>query len=121
MLKTSISTTQLYERDRKVIWHPYTQHGLNAPILPVVSGKGAYLTLADGRVILDAVSSWYVNIHGHAHPDIIRAIAGQAEKLEHVIFAGFTHEPAIRFAELLTEHPAIQAAGLSRVFYSDNG
>jgi adenosylmethionine-8-amino-7-oxononanoate aminotransferase len=111
----------LAERDRKVIWHPYSQHGLNREILPVVSASGAYIKLADGRDILDGISSWWVNIHGHAHPQIVRAIAEQAAKMEHVIFAGFTHEPAIELAELLTSFAPIQSAGLSRVFYSDNG
>ncbi len=109
------------ERDRKVIWHPYSQHGLNEPILPVVSARGAYLTLADGREVLDGTSSWWVNLHGHAHPEIAQAIFDQARKLEHVIFAGVTHEPAIRLAEGLVQHPFIREAGLSRVFYSDNG
>jgi adenosylmethionine-8-amino-7-oxononanoate aminotransferase len=108
-------------RDKEVIWHPYSQHGLNSHILPVISAKGAYLKLEDGTEVLDAISSWWVNIHGHAHPSIARAIYQQAEQLEHVIFAGFTHSPAVELAEKLTCYPAIQRAGLSRVFYSDNG
>lgn len=115
------SELKMMERDKKVIWHPYSQHGLNPLILPVVSARGGYLRLADGREILDGISSWWVNIHGHAHPALVQAIEKQASKMEHVIFAGFTHEPAIELAELLTQYPAIQRAGLSRVFYSDNG
>lgn len=111
----------LLNSDRNLIWHPYSQHGLNRPILPVVSAKGAYLKLADGRDILDAISSWWVNIHGHSHPQICKAIEKQASHLEHVIFAGFTHEPAVQLAELLTGYPSIQKLGLSKVFYSDNG
>ncbi len=114
-------SSQLAERDLAVIWHPYSQHGLNQKILPVVSAKGAYLTLADGSKILDGISSWWVNIHGHSHPDIVEAISTQAAEMEHVIFSGFTHEPAVQLAEALVAHPAIRACGLTRVFYSDNG
>jgi adenosylmethionine-8-amino-7-oxononanoate aminotransferase len=109
------------ERDRSVIWHPYSQHGLGDPILGVASGKGAYLRLMDGREVIDGISSWWVNLHGHAHPEIARAIFEQSKKLEHVIFAGFTHEPAVALAEALVEHPFLKGAGLSKVFYSDNG
>lgn len=111
----------LQSRDEKVLWHPYTQHGLRSPILPVTSARGVYLYVEDGREILDGISSWWVNLHGHAHPRIARAVAEQCERMEHVVFAGFTHEPAVRLAEVLTE--AIQNAGarLARAFYSDNG
>src|SRR5687767_8872405 len=97
----------LAERDRKVIWHPYSQHGLNQTILPVVSARGAYLKLEDGREILDGISSWWVNVHGHAHPQIVQAIERQASQMEHVIFAGFTHEPAVQLAEVLLNYPSI--------------
>ncbi len=111
----------LSERDGDVLWHPYSQHGLNRPILPVVSGSGAYLKLSDGREILDAISSWWVNIHGHSHPRLVQAIQKQASQLEHVIFSGFTHEPAVELAELLTQQASIRKSGLRKVFYSDNG
>ena len=104
--------------DRAHVWHPYTQHGLAADAVPVVRGDGAYLDLADGRRILDAVSSWWTNIHGHAHPVIARAVADQARTLEQVIFAGFTHEPAARLASELV---GVLPGGLERVFYSDDG
>ncbi len=108
----------LYSLDRKNIWHPFTPlQGAGDPIL-ISSAEGAYLHTADGRSILDAVSSWWVNLHGHSHPDIANAIAEQAKKLEHVIFAGFTHEPAIRLSEnLLTILPSDQ----KKIFFSDNG
>ncbi len=106
----------LEERDASVIWHPYSQHGLKYPILPVVSAQGAYLYLEDGRKILDGISSWWVNLHGHAHPRIARAIAAQCEKMEHVIFAGFTHEPAVKLAETI-----MGGTHFARAFYSDNG
>lgn len=100
------------------IWHPFTQAQTAPPPLEVVSGSGSYLTLADGRKILDCISSWWVNLHGHSHPDIARAIYEQAQKLEHVIFAGFTHQPAMALSQaLLSELPP----HFFRVFFSDNG
>lgn len=106
------------EWDRQHIWHPYTQMQLSPDATPVRSASGAYVELADGRLIFDAISSWWVTLHGHAHPSIARAIAEQAAKLEQVIFAGFTHEPAARLAKELAE---IAPAGLDRVFFSDDG
>jgi adenosylmethionine---8-amino-7-oxononanoate aminotransferase len=106
------------EADRRYVWHPYTQMRTAPPPLPVVRGEGAYLVTADGRRILDAISSWWVNVHGHAHPRLNRALAEQAARLEHVIFAGCAHEPAARLAqELVRRVPP----GLERVFYSDDG
>lgn len=100
------------------IWHPFTQMANAEPPLQVSSGQGAYLYLADGKRLIDCISSWWVNIHGHAHPQIAEAIYEQARKLEQVIFAGFTHEPAEQLASLLvTRLPQ----GLSHVFFSDNG
>jgi adenosylmethionine-8-amino-7-oxononanoate aminotransferase len=108
-------------RDRSAIWHPYSQHGLHSFALPVKSAKGAYLELEDGTQVLDGISSWWVNLHGHAHPRIADAIHRQAGKLEHVIFSGFTHEPAVQLAEVLLEATARKGAQYSKVFYSDNG
>ncbi len=104
--------------DRRFVWHPYTQMKTAPPPLPVVRAEGAYLELADGRRLLDGISSWWVNIHGHAHPRLNRALAEQAEKMAQVIFAGFAHEPAsLLAAELVKRTPA----SLQRVFYSDDG
>jgi adenosylmethionine-8-amino-7-oxononanoate aminotransferase len=108
----------LVDRDRAVVWHPYTQMKTAAPPLPIVRGQGVYLYTEDGRRLLDGISSWWVNIHGHSHPRLNRAIAAQAKTLEHVIFAGATHEPAVELAERLV---GVLPAGLTRVFYSDNG
>ncbi|MDX1627810.1 MAG: adenosylmethionine--8-amino-7-oxononanoate transaminase [Fulvivirga sp.] len=106
------------ERDKKNIWHPFTPlQGVDDPIF-IESAKGVYLHTPDGRKIIDAVSSWWVNLHGHSHPRIAKAISDQARKLEHVIFAGFTHEPAIRLAENLL---SILPDNQKRIFYSDNG
>jgi len=104
--------------DRQHVWHPYTQHGAADPPIPIVRAEGAYLVDAKGREIFDAVSSWWVTLHGHAQPAIANAIAVQARTLEQVIFAGFTHEPAARFAAELVERAPV---GLERVFFSDDG
>jgi adenosylmethionine---8-amino-7-oxononanoate aminotransferase len=108
----------LSELDRKNIWHPFTSlEGGEDPIL-IEKAEGIYLYSPDGRKIIDAVSSWWVNLHGHSHPAIAKAVATQAQTLEHVIFAGFTHEPAIRLSKnLLTILPQNQV----KIFYSDNG
>jgi len=100
------------------IWHPFTQHGLNEPIPLVERAEGAALYLRDGRRVIDAVSSWWVTTHGHNHPRIIAAIRDQAERLDQVIFAGWTHAPAEAVAEGLR---ALMPADLTRVFFSDSG
>ncbi|MFI5228953.1 MAG: adenosylmethionine--8-amino-7-oxononanoate transaminase [Gemmatimonadales bacterium] len=104
--------------DRRYLWHPYTQHGLNEDPIAIVRAEGAYLYDDRGRALFDAISSWWVTLHGHAQPEIAAAIAEQARTLEQVIFAGFTHEPAARLAaELVARAPH----GLERVFFSDDG
>ena len=105
-------------RDLACVWHPYTQMQTAPPPIPIASAKGVYLHTEDGRRILDGVSSWWVNIHGHSHPKLNEALAAQAREVEHVIFAGFTHRPAVELAERLTE---VLPASLTRIFYSDNG
>jgi len=109
---------ELVERDARVLWHPYTQHGVERDPLPVVRAAGAWLELADGRRVLDAISSWWACLHGHAHPRISSAIAEQARTLDHVLFAGATHAPAVELAERLL---ALAPRGLARVFFSDDG
>ncbi len=108
----------LVDRDLARLWHPYTQMQTAPPPIPVVRGEGVYLYTEDGRRILDGISSWWVNIHGHSHPKLNEALARQARELEHVIFAGFTHRPAVELAERLVE---VLPEGLHRVFYSDDG
>jgi adenosylmethionine-8-amino-7-oxononanoate aminotransferase len=108
----------LSKRDTSVIWHPYTQMKTASPPIPIVKGEGVYLFDEAGNKYMDAVSSWWVNIHGHAHPYIAKKVSEQLSTLEHVIFAGFTHQPAIELAEkLLSILPGKQ----SKMFYSDNG
>ncbi|MBV8389360.1 MAG: adenosylmethionine--8-amino-7-oxononanoate transaminase [Mucilaginibacter sp.] len=108
----------LVERDLKVIWHPYTQMKTALPPVPIVRGEGACLYDENGKCYIDAVSSWWVNIHGHAHPYIAQKVAEQLNKLEHVIFAGFTHPAAVELAERLLE---ILPSNQQKAFYSDNG
>jgi len=108
----------LVERDLKVIWHPYTQMQTAQPPVPIIRGEGACLFDENGKKYIDAVSSWWVNIHGHAHPYIAQKVAEQLQKLEHVIFAGFTHEGAVELAERLL---ALLPSNQQKVFYSDNG
>ncbi len=104
--------------DKKNIWHPFTPlEGVSEPLF-VESAQGIYLHLKDGRKIIDAVSSWWVNIHGHSNSIIAKAIGEQARKLEHVIFAGFTHEPAIRLSKNLL---SILPNNQSKIFFSDDG
>jgi len=102
----------------KNLWHPFTILKDAPDPIKVKSGKGSWLTLEDGREVIDAISSWWVNIHGHTHPEVADAIYEQAQTLEHVIFAGFTHDPAEQLAEMLVEK---LPKNLNRVFYSDNG
>lgn len=107
-------------RDLAVLWHPCTQmkDHESLPMIPIRRGQGAWLEDFDGNRYLDAISSWWVNLFGHANPNINAAIKQQLDSLEHVILAGFTHEPAITLAERLLE---LAPNGLSRCFYADNG
>ncbi len=100
------------------LWHPFTIIKGSPEPLKVVKGDGAYLELEDGRKVLDCISSWWVNLHGHSHSGIAEAIYKQAQQLEHVIFAGFTHDPAEQLAELITNK---LPKNLNKLFYSDNG
>lgn len=108
----------LVARDAACVWHPYTQMKTAPPPLAIVRGEGAYLITETGERLLDGISSWWVNIHGHAHPALNEALARQAGQLEHVVFAGCTHRPAVELAERLV---ARLPHGLTRVFFSDNG
>lgn len=108
----------LIQRDRNVIWHPFTQQKDMLPPVAVKHAKGSLLFDEDGNTYIDAISSWWVNIHGHAHKYIAEKIYQQALQLEHIIFAGFTHEPAVKLAEKLLQ---ILPGNFSKIFYSDDG
>ena len=113
-----MDTAELLELDRTLLWHPFTQVLTAPPPVPIRSARGATLTDFEGRELLDLISSWWVTLHGHANPAIARAIGEQAGRLEQVIFAGFTHEPAVELCRRLT---AILPPALRRCFFSDNG
>jgi adenosylmethionine-8-amino-7-oxononanoate aminotransferase len=106
------------ELPRSPVWHPYTQHALQPEMTRITRSEGAYLYTENGRRLIDAISSWWIVTHGHRHPDIVRAIRDQAERLDQIIFAGYTHEPAERLARRLV---ALTPAGLEHVFFSDSG
>jgi adenosylmethionine-8-amino-7-oxononanoate aminotransferase len=112
-MQESLST-----RDKKVIWHPYTHQKYNPDPIPIVKGEGVWLIDEQGNRYIDAVSSWWVTIHGHGHPYIAESIYLQALELEQVIFTGFTHRPAVELAEKLLN---ILPGNFSKIFYSDNG
>ena len=100
------------------IWHPFTQHGLGEPIPEIARAEGACLYQADGTRIIDAISSWWVQTHGHCHPKIVSAIQEQSAKLDQMIFAGWTHEPARELAEGLAD---FLPESLNHIFFSDSG
>jgi adenosylmethionine-8-amino-7-oxononanoate aminotransferase len=112
--------TDLARRDLACVWHPCTQMKDHEwlPMVPIVRGEGVWLYDAEGRRYLDAISSWWVNLFGHSNPRIGAAVTAQLQRLEHVMLAGFTHEPAIALAERLT---SLAPPGLTRCFYADNG
>lgn len=111
---------EISERDLRHVWHPCTQMKDHEflPMIPVRKGEGVYLEDFDGKRYIDAISSWWVNLFGHANPRISGAVAEQAGQLEHVILAGFTHEPIVQLSERLV---ALSPEGLTRCFYADNG
>src|SRR5690606_12436967 len=117
---TTMNNDDIIRRDLAVLWHPCTQmkDHETLPLIPIARGEGAWLTDFEGRRYLDAISSWWVNLFGHANPHINRRLREQLDSLEHVILAGFTHEPVVRLSEKLVE---ITPPGLERCFYADNG
>jgi len=115
-----MENSTLINRDLSVLWHPCSQmkDHETLPLIPIRRGKGVWLEDFEGRQYLDAISSWWVNLFGHANPRINAAIKEQLDTLEHVILAGFSHEPAITLAERLIE---LSPPGLKRCFFADNG
>jgi adenosylmethionine-8-amino-7-oxononanoate aminotransferase len=110
--------SDIQQRDKQFVWHPFTHLKYAEAPIQIVKGEGAYFYDADGRKLLDGISSWWVNLHGHCHPYISQKVSEQLHTLEHAIFSSFTHEPAVKLAERLIGHlPENQA----KIFYSDNG
>jgi adenosylmethionine-8-amino-7-oxononanoate aminotransferase len=108
----------LSERDEKVIWHPLTQHKTAAPLKAIKKAKGVWLEDEDGNRFIDGISSWYTSMYGHCHPKIKKAVSKQMDKLDQVVFSGFTHEPAVKLAEKLIE---ILPSNQAKLFFNDNG
>lgn len=113
--------SDLVERDRRVVWHPYASPDADqttSPLFPVESAEGVRFRLEDGRDLIDGMSSWWSAIHGYRHPHIEAALKAQIERMPHVMFGGLTHEPAVSLCERLVEMAPV---GLDRVFLSDSG
>lgn len=110
--------SKIIEDDHAYVWHPFTQAQTAQSPIAIVRGQGSYLFSAEGKSYLDGISSWWVNLHGHSHPYIVQKIKEQAEVLEHVIFAGFTHPTAVELASQLLK---ILPGHMNKIFYTDNG
>ncbi|GAC1611852.1 MAG: adenosylmethionine--8-amino-7-oxononanoate transaminase [Mycobacteriales bacterium] len=110
--------SDLLARDRAHVWHPYSSVTASAPLYEVVAAEGCRLTLADGRELVDGMSSWWAAIHGYRHPELDEAVHAQVERFAHVMFGGLTHAPAVELAELLVE---ITPPDLTKVFFADSG
>ena len=115
---SELSWNELQAADRATIWHPYSSATEAAAALPVTGAAGVHLQLADGRRLLDGMSSWWCAIHGYNHPALNRAVRDQLGRMSHVMFGGLTHPPAVKLAQLLTR---LTPPGLNRVFFSDSG
>jgi adenosylmethionine-8-amino-7-oxononanoate aminotransferase len=112
------TTEELLALDRAHVWHPYSAMGAKQPIYPVISANGVRLTLADGRELIDGMSSWWCAIHGYNHPVMNHALEAQMKNMAHVMFGGLTHAPAIELAQQLV---ALTPKPLQNVFFSDSG
>ena len=113
-----MTAQELLQLDRAHVWHPYTSFTNPGMVTPVSHAQGAKLHLADGKVLIDGMSSWWSTLHGYNHPVLNQAVIDQVGKMSHVMFAGITHEPAVKLASTLAE---ITPEGLNKVFYSDSG
>jgi len=110
--------TNLLERDRDYVWHPYSSTSSTQAIFPVKSAQGVRIKLADGRELIDGMSSWWSAIHGYNHPAMNQAISNQLKDMSHIMFGGLTHQPAVDLAELLVK---ITPSSLKKVFFVDSG
>jgi adenosylmethionine-8-amino-7-oxononanoate aminotransferase len=110
--------SKLIERDKKFVWHPFTQHFTSANPIPIVEAKGVYLYDEDGNSYIDGNASWWVNTHGHGHPHILEALKTQFQEIDHIVFAGATHPKAVELAERICGH---LPDSFEKVFFSDNG
>ncbi|MGB0975243.1 MAG: adenosylmethionine--8-amino-7-oxononanoate transaminase [Flavobacteriaceae bacterium] len=108
----------LQERDKQHVWHPLTQHKLHPEALPIVKAKGAVLYDEEGKEYIDGIASWYTAMYGHCNDYILECVTKQMQQLDQIVFAGFTHEPAVKLSEELI---AILPENQEKVFFSDNG
>lgn len=115
---TSLTAEQILAMDHQYLWHPYASLDPTAPLYPVAEAKGVQVTLADGRQLIDGMCSWWSTIHGYNHPQLNKALREQSERMAHVMFGGFTHEPAVTLGKKLVE---LTPEGLDRVFLADSG
>jgi adenosylmethionine-8-amino-7-oxononanoate aminotransferase len=118
MLFPPQSIDEMLAFDRDHLWHPYTSMTRPLPVYPVASAEGVRLTLEDGRVLIDGMSSWWAAIHGYRHPQLMAALQAQIEKTPHIMFGGITHRPAVELARRLV---ALTGGNLPCVFFSDSG
>lgn len=115
---TSLSAEQILAMDRQYLWHPYASLDPSAPLYPVAGAKGVHVSLSDGRQLIDGMCSWWSTIHGYNHPVLNDALHKQTECMAHVMFGGFTHEPAVTLGQKLVQ---LTPEGLNRVFLADSG
>ncbi|MCP4747227.1 MAG: adenosylmethionine--8-amino-7-oxononanoate transaminase [Desulfobacteraceae bacterium] len=115
---TTLTIEQMLHIDRENIWHPYSSLPAAYPAYPVAAAKGVRLTLADGRELIDGMSSWWCALHGYNHPRLNAAIESQLKKMSHVMFGGLTHEPAVKLTKLLID---ITPDNITKVFFADSG
>ena len=113
-----MTVDELLRFDRDHLWHPYTSTTRPLPVYPAASACGVRIRLMDGRELIDGMSSWWCAIHGYSHPELVRALTEQAERMAHVMFGGLTHEPAVTLAKMLIE---LTPAPLDKVFLCDSG